>query len=150
MSSRLFQEIREVRGLAYTTYSFVSSFTDAGLVGAYAGTTPAKVDEMVGVMRDELVRLPETLTRDEVDRARSAMTGGLVLALEDPGSRMMRLGQLAVMGRELQTVDEAIARIDAVTFEDVVAAAGLFAGPRSVAVVAPFDEDPDRFAKCVA
>ena len=149
MSSRLFQEIREERGLAYTVYSFLGSFTDAGMVGAYVGTTPARVHEAVGVLRDELVRLPDTLTVDEVERARSAVTGGMVLGLEDPASRMMRLGHLAVTGRPLLTVDEAIARTDAVAFDEVVAAARLFAGPRVAAIVGPFDEDPDPFLASV-
>lgn len=150
MSSRLFQEIREVRGLAYTTFSFVGSYTDAGMVGAYVGTTPGRLDEAVGVLRDELVRLPETLTRDEVERARAAITGGTVLGLEDPASRMLRLGQLAVTGRPLLTIDESLARTEAVTMEQVVDAARWFAGPRCLAVVGPIDEDPDRFAAHVA
>jgi len=145
MSSRLFQEIREVRGLAYTTFSFVGSFTDAGMVGAYVGTTPGRLDEAVGVLRDELVRLPETLTHDEVERARAAITRGTVLGLEDPASRMLRLGQLAVTGRPLLSIDESLARTEAVTMEQVVDAARCFAGPRSLAVVGPVDEDPDRF-----
>ena len=150
MSSRLFQEIREDRGLAYTTYSYLGCYTDAGMVGAYAGTSPRRVDELVAVLADQLRRLPDTLTADEIARARSAMTGGLVLALEDPASRMMRLGQLAVTDRPLQSVDDAIAEIDAVTDDEVVDAARLFAATRSMAVVGPFDEDPDRFASAVA
>lgn len=145
MSSRLFQEIREVRGLAYTTYSYESGHTDVGMLGAYAGTTPAKVDELVKVLRDELVRLPDTITHEELERARSSMMGGLVLGLEDSGSRMMRLGQLAVTDRPLLSVDDALAKLEAVTHDDLVAAAHLFAAPRSVAVVGPFDEDTDRF-----
>lgn len=149
MSSRLFQEIREVRGLAYTVFSFVASYTDTGIVGAYVGTTPARVSEAIDVLRDELVRLPDTLTVEEVDRARSAVIGGMVLGLEDPASRMMRLGELAVTDGEVVTVDEAIAQVGAVTFDDVVDAARLFAAPRSAAVVGPFDEAPDVFAASV-
>ena len=149
MSSRLFQQVREERGLAYTVFSFLGSFTDAGMVGAYVGTTPSRVHEAVAVLRDELVALPDTLTVDEVERARSAVTGGLVLGLEDPASRMMRLGHLAMTGRPLLTVDEAIARTDAVAFDEVVDAARLFAAPRVAAVVGPFDEDPDAFAAIV-
>ena len=149
MSSRLFQEIREARGLAYTVFSFLGSFTDAGMVGAYVGTMPARVHDAVAVLRDELVRLPDTVERDEVERARSALAGGMVLGLEDPASRMMRLGTLAMTDRPLLSVDEAIARIDAVTLDDVVDAARLFAAPRVAAVVGPFDEDPDAFADSV-
>lgn len=150
MSSRLFQEIREVRGLAYTTFSFLSPFTDIGFLGAYVGTTPARAEESGHVLVDELRRLPDTLTVEEVEAARSAMSGGLVLALEDPGSRMMRLGQRAAMGRTLESVDEKLAQIDRVTFDEVVTAAKLFAAARSIAVVGPLDEDPGRFTDHVA
>jgi predicted Zn-dependent peptidase len=147
MSSRLFQEIREVRGLAYTVFSFVGSYSDAGMVGAYVGTTPSRVAGTLQVLREELSRLPGTITADELERARSALTGGMVLGLEDPASRMVRLGQLAATDRALLSVDEAIARYDAVTSDDLAAAAELFAMPRSVAVVGPFDEDAaDAFA----
>jgi predicted Zn-dependent peptidase len=150
MSSRLFQRIREEHGLAYTTFSFLSSFTDTGLLGAYVGTTPAKLDRATALLVEELRSLPETLTADEVERARAAMIGGTVLGLEDPGSRMMRLGQLAISGRELQSIDDAIARLERVTIDDVAAAAKLFAEPRSIAVVGPVDDDPARFADAVA
>ena len=146
MSSRLFQEVREVRGLAYTVYSFVDAYTDAGLVGAYLGTTPARVHEALDVLRDQLVRLPDTVTSPEVERARSALMGGMVLGVEDPGSRMFRLGHLATTGRELLTVDDVIARIEAVTLDEVRDAASLFAAPRALAVVGPLEEDPDPFA----
>ena len=148
MSSRLFQEIRETRGLAYTTYSYAAGYSDAGIFGAYAGTTPAKVDEVLKVMVDELDRLPDTITEEEVDRAKGTLKGGMVLALEDTGSRMTRLGKLVCTGAELVTVDEAIARTDAVTIDDVRAiASDIVCGPRSLAVVGPFqDHDQDRFA----
>ena len=149
MSSRLFQEVREARGLAYTVFSFLGSFTDAGIVGAYVGTTPGRLHEAADVLRHELVHLADTLTVEEVERARSALTGGMVLGLEDPASRMMRLGTLAMTDRPLRTVDEAIARLDAVTLDEVADAARLFAAPRVAAVVGPFDEDPDAFAASV-
>jgi predicted Zn-dependent peptidase len=152
MSSRLFQEIRETRGLAYTTYSFAGGYSDAGLYGAYVGTTPGKVDEVLKVLADELDRLPDSITEEEVDRARGTLTGGMVLALEDTGSRMMRLGKLVCTGTELQTVDEAIAEIDAVTLDEVRAVArDIIGGARTLAVVGPFDaDDEDRFAAHVA
>ena len=120
MSSRLFQEVREARGLAYTVFSFLGSFTDAGIVGAYVGTTRGACTRRPTCCAHELVRLADTLTVEEVERARSALTGGMVLGLEDPASRMMRLGTLAMTDRPLLTVDEAIARLDAVTLDEVV------------------------------
>jgi predicted Zn-dependent peptidase len=152
MSSRLFQEIREQRGLAYTTYSYAAGYTDTGLHGAYAGTTPARVDEVLKVLSDQLDTVADTVTDDEVDRAKGALKGGMVLGLEDTGSRMSRLGKLTAMDAELMTVDDAIAAVDAVTIDDVRAIArDVFGGPRSLAVVGPFaEDDPDRFADHLA
>jgi predicted Zn-dependent peptidase len=152
MSSRLFQEIRESRGLAYTTYSYTSGYSDAGTFGAYAGATPRKVDEVLEVMTAELEGLASSITADEVERAKGALKGGMVLGLEDTGSRMSRIGKAVCTGAELLTVDEVTARVDAVTVDDVRAVADeVFAGPRSLAVVGPYDEDDrDRFGAYVA
>jgi predicted Zn-dependent peptidase len=148
MSSRLFQEIREERGLAYSTYSYHSSYQDAGYLGAYAGTTPAKVDELLKVLRDELDRLPETIEAHEVERAKGNVKGGIVLGLEDTSSRMTRLGKMVATGAELITVDEALARVDAVELEAVrQLASDLLGAPRCLAVVGPFEsDDSERFA----
>jgi predicted Zn-dependent peptidase len=152
MSSRLFQEIREARGLAYATYSFVSAYTDAGLLGAYVGTAPGKVDEALDVLRRELDRIGDDVTADEVERAKGALTGGTVLGLEDTGSRMSRLGKQVVTGQTIVTVDEALERIAAVTVEDVARVAGrVLRRPRDLAVVGPFvGSDADRFREAVA
>ena len=153
MSSRLFQEIREQRGLAYTTYSYAASYTDAGVYGAYVGTTPARVDEALKVMVDQLDQLPDTIEAEEVARAKGNVRGSTVLGLEDTGSRMTRLGKMVTTEAELVTVDEALRRIDEVTVEDVrrVAAHVLGTRPRTLAVVGPFDpdEDTDRFTAYV-
>jgi predicted Zn-dependent peptidase len=147
MSSRLFQQIREVRGLAYSTYAWADVYSDVGLTGAYVGTTPTKVDLACRVMIDEIERLAGDLGDDEVERTIASLIGAVVLALEDTGSRMTRLGQLACAGQDLYGVDEAVARIERVTADEVrQVAADVLAAPRSVAVVGPFDEDPDRFA----
>ena len=152
MSSRLFQEIRETRGLAYTVYSYAAGYSDAGLFGAYAGTTPAKVDEVLKVLVDELDGLPDAITDEEVERAKGTLKGGMVLALEDTGSRMTRLGKLVCTGSELVTVDEALRAIEDVTLDDVRAVArDVVCGPRSLAVVGPYeDHDADRFADYVS
>jgi predicted Zn-dependent peptidase len=147
MSSRLFQEIREVRGLAYTTFSYAASYTDGGLVGAYAGTSPGKVDEVLDVLRYELDRAASDVTAAEVERAKGALTGATVLGLEDTGSRMSRLGKQVATGAPIVTVDEALERIAAVDVGAVRDVADrVLGGGRDLAVVGPFDEgDRDRF-----
>ena len=151
MSSRLFQEIRELRGLAYTTYGYAASWTDGGLVGAYAGTTPGKLDEVLGLLRGELDRVADDVSAAEVERAKGAMTGGTVLGLEDTGSRMARLGQQVVTDTPVVTVDEALARVAAVDLDAVRAVARrVLRRPRDLAVVGPFDpNEADRFRDAV-
>ena len=140
MSSRLFQEIRERRGLAYSVYSYTSQYADTGLFAVYAGCAPGKVDEVLDLTRAELARVAaDGLPHDEVARGRGMGKGGLVLGLEDTGSRMTRLGKGELLYGELLPVDELLARIDAVTPEQVRAvAAELLAQPMSLAVVGPF------------
>jgi predicted Zn-dependent peptidase len=140
MSSRLFQEIREKRGLAYSVYSFTSQYADTGLFGVYAGCAPGKVDEVLALTRQELARVAESgLKDDEVERGKGMFKGSLVLGLEDTGSRMSRLGKGELLYDELLSVDEILARVDAVSADDVrsVAAEVLGADP-SLAVIGPF------------
>ncbi len=152
MSSRLFQEIREVRGLAYTTYTHASSYTDGGLFCAYAGTSPGKVDEVLTVLRDELDRVAGDVTAAEVERAKGSLAGGMVLGLEDAGSRMSRLGRQVTTGARIVTVDEALRRIAEVELEDVRRMADELLGqPRGLAVVGPFaPEERERFQDVLA
>jgi predicted Zn-dependent peptidase len=147
MSSRLFQELRETRGLCYSTYSYSSSYVDAGVVGAYVGTAPGKVDETLEVLRTELERVRLDLDDAEVARAKGALRGGTVLGLEDTGSRMSRIGNQVATGVPIVTVDDALARIDQVTVDDVRRVAERVLGqPAGLAVVGPFGEDEgDRF-----
>jgi predicted Zn-dependent peptidase len=144
MSSRLFQEIRERRGLAYSVYSFTSAYSDSGYLGLYAGCTPAKTEQVVELMSAELERVAEAgIADDELVRGIGQLRGGLVLGMEDSGSRMSRLGKAELVYGEYTGLDEALARIDEVTREDVQAVAvDLAARPRSLAVVGPFD--PER------
>src|SRR5581483_9431874 len=115
MSSRLFQEIRERRGLAYSVYSFTSNYTDGGLLGVYAGCHPDKAQQVVELCREQLADAARTgLTADELTRGKGQMRGGLVLGLEDTGSRMSRLGKAELVYGELLTVEEVLARIEAV------------------------------------
>jgi predicted Zn-dependent peptidase len=120
MSSRLFQEIREKRGLAYSTYSYTSGYADCGLFGVYAGCRPSQVPDVLKICRDEIdgvVR--DGLTDDEVRRAIGQLSGSTVLGLEDTGALMHRLGKSELCWGEQMTVDDMLARIAAVTPDDV-------------------------------
>jgi predicted Zn-dependent peptidase len=151
MSSRLFQEIREKRGLAYSVYSFASHYADTGMFGVYVGCQPAKIDTVIGLCREGLADVAERgITGEELARGKGQLRGGLVLGLEDNGSRMSRLAKGELVYGELPSVGELIERIDAVTLDDVRAVAGeLLATAPAVAVVGPF-ADPSRFEPAVA
>ena len=142
MSSRLFQEIREKRGLVYSTYSFTAAYADAGYFGMYAGCTPSKVRQVVELLGVELDKLAEDgITEDELRKAVGQLSGGIVLALEDTGSRMSRLGRAELVSGEFQDIDETLARIQAVTVDEVRDLARELAGaPRTITVVGPFEE----------
>jgi predicted Zn-dependent peptidase len=142
MSSRLFQRVREERGLAYSVYSFTSGYSDAGIFGVYAGCQPGKTDEVLSLILSELdAAVRGELTVAEIDRGKGQMRGGTVLGLEDAGSRMSRIGKSEVAYGDIIGVDEVLARIDAVTPADVAAvAADLLSRPRCLTVVGPFGE----------
>ena len=138
-SSRLFQEIREVRGLAYSVYSFASHHADSGIVGVAVGCLPAKLDEVLATVRAELAKVAaDGITAEELARGKGQLRGGLVLGLEDSASRMSRLGKAELVHDELLEIDEVLARIDAVTLEQVrEVAAEIFSRPEILAVVGP-------------
>jgi predicted Zn-dependent peptidase len=138
-SSRLFQEVREHRGLAYSVYSFATSYSDAGMVGVSVGSLPSKSDEVLDVVRAELARVVDSgLTQEELDRGRGQMRGGLVLSLEDTGSRMTRLGEVELFQERMLSLDEVLGRLEAITLDDVNGlAAELFSRPETLAVVGP-------------
>jgi predicted Zn-dependent peptidase len=133
MSSRLFQEIRERRGLAYSTYSFAEAHSDAGAFGLYAGCAPAMLSEVVELLGAQWDRLAaDGVTAGELARAKGQLAGGLVLGMEDTSSRMSRLGRAEIVTGELPSISDMLARIEAVTAEQVNAlAADLAARPRS-------------------
>ncbi len=143
MSSRLFQEIREKRGLAYTTYSFASGHGGLGTFGLYAGCAPAKVDQVTELLVAELERLAtDGITDAELERSIGQLCGGLVLGLEDSGSRMSRLGKAELVYGELLTLEESLERFRAVTADAVRdLAVDLAARPRSVVRVGPFGDE---------
>jgi predicted Zn-dependent peptidase len=142
MSSRLFQEVREKRGLAYSVYSFASQHADTGLWGIYVGCLPSKADEVLSICSAEVAKVVDGgLTDEELERGKGQVRGGIVLGLEDPSSRMTRLGKAELVYPSLEPVDEVIASISAVTNEDVRAvAAEVLARPKALAVVGPFDD----------
>jgi predicted Zn-dependent peptidase len=120
LSSRLFQEVREKRGLAYSIYSFSSMYRETGMCGVYFGCRPDRVGQVTEVVAAELRRLcTELVPDDELARAKEHLKGRVILGLESTSSRMTRLGKAVLMGTEIYTLDEIAARIDAVTAEDV-------------------------------
>jgi len=151
MSSRLFQEVREKRGLAYSVYSYHAQYADTGLFGVYAGCVPRKVDEVLAICRDQVDKVAASgITLEELERGKGQLRGSLVLGLEDTGSRMSRIGKAELVYGELLSVDDMLARIDAVTIDDVAAVSSdLLTVRPTLAVVGPFDEDRD-FSSSVA
>ena len=145
MSSRLFQEIREKRGLAYSTYSFSASYADAGYFAMYAGCSPAKTGQVIGLLRSELERLAsEPVSDEELRRAVGQLSGGMVLSLEDSGSRMSRLGRAELVSGEFLGLDLTLERVRAVTAEQVQDLARQLAdAPRTITVVGPFDSEAE-------
>jgi len=143
MSSRLFQEVREKRGLAYSVYSFASQHADTGLWGIYAGCLPSKADEVLSICSAEVAKVIESgLTDAELARGKGQVRGGIVLGLEDPSSRMTRLGKSELVYPGLEPVDDVLAAIDAVTHDDIRAiAAEILTKPKVLAVVGPFEDD---------
>jgi len=142
LSSRLFQEIREKRGLAYSVWSSPSPSSDVGQFTAYAGTAPEQAVTVLELLDGEVGRLlTDGITEDERDIAVGYLTGSLVLGLEDTASRLGRLGGLmSTLGRVVP-VDEDVAGLRAVTVADVAAVVQrVLGGPRSVAVVGPLDD----------
>ncbi|MFF2569114.1 M16 family metallopeptidase [Streptomyces sp. NPDC058084] len=120
MSSRLFQEVREKRGLAYSVYSYTSGFADCGLFGVYAGCRPSQIHDVLRICRDELDKVAtDGLTDDEIARAIGQLSGSTVLGLEDTGALMNRIGKSELCWGTQMSVDDMLARIAAVTPDDV-------------------------------
>jgi predicted Zn-dependent peptidase len=145
MSSRLFQEIRERRGLAYSVYSSVAHYADAGSLSVYAGCAPERLGDVAGLVHAVLGEVADTgLSAAEVARGKGQLRGGLVLGLEDTSSRMSRIGKGELNFGNHLTVEQTLARIEAVTEEEVVALAReLLARPVAATVVGPYDHSDD-------
>ena len=149
-SSRLFQEIRERRGLAYAVYSFMNAFHDAGQVGLYLGTRADNLADALEVVGLELQRLgEEPATPAELHRAKENLKGRVVLSLESTGARMNRLGSEVLAGAPLLSLDEVMERIDAVTLDDLaLLARELWAAERLSA--AGIGQDEARFEEALS
>ncbi|WP_405015515.1 M16 family metallopeptidase [Kitasatospora sp. NBC_01539] len=143
MSSRLFQEVREKRGLAYSVYSYSSSYADSGIFGIYAGCQPKRVEEVLGICRRELAKVvADGITEEELHRAIGQISGSTVLGMEDTGSLMNRIGKAEIAYGTHLSVDEMLGRIAAVTLEDVHAVARdvLGAYRPSLALIGPVND----------
>ncbi|MBV9783520.1 MAG: insulinase family protein [Acidisphaera sp.] len=143
MSSRLFQELREKRGLVYSVYSFTAPYMDGGLFGIYAGTGESEAEELVPVTLEELRRVQRDAGEVELARARAQVKASLLMSLESTGSRCEQLArQLQVFGRVIPTA-ETVAKLNAVTSEDVRrAAARLFRAAPTLTALGPADRVP--------
>lgn len=141
MSSRLFQEVREKRALAYSVYSYVQGYSDNGMVGVYVGCLPSKVDVALDVCRSELEQVASLgLTDDEIARAKGQVKGSAVLGQEDTGARMTRIARSELHQMPLLSIGQALERVDAVTSADIAELASDILGQSlSLAVVGPFD-----------
>lgn len=148
MSSRLFQEIREKRGLAYSVYSFAQQFAGSGLLGFYAGSHPSKAIEVVEIIREVLNDVAENgMSHEEIARAKGAVKGSLVLSQEDSGSRMNRIGKSEIVYGEIMSFDDILKEISGVTPEAVRKVAGEILLQRpTLALVGPF-KDGKKFEK---
>ncbi|MBD3010180.1 MULTISPECIES: pitrilysin family protein [unclassified Streptomyces] len=153
MSSRLFQEVREKRGLAYSVYSYTSSFADCGLFGVYAGCRPNQVHDVLKICRDELVQVAENgLSDEELRRAVGQLSGSTVLGLEDTGALMNRIGKSELCWGEQMSVDDMLERIAEVTPDEVREVARDVLGRRpSLSVIGPLkDKQAARLDEAVA
>ena len=150
MSSRLFQQIREQRGLAYAVQSYPALYQDTGEFAVYVGTRPDNAELVVQLIRAEFAKIAqEGITAEELARAQESSAGHLVLSTEATRNRMMRLGRSEVVGNEVLSADEVIDRLAAVTLDDVKRiAAKVLTAETTIAVIGPFsDEKIARLSK---
>ncbi len=150
MSSRLFHEIREMRGLAYAVHAFRLPFTDAGANAVYVGTTPTQTSEVLKLVRGELDKMMGSgITEEELTRAKGHIQGSLALSLEDADGRMNRLGRNEITGMEHRSVAEIVEKVDAVTGSDVAEIARVaYSGPYVIGAAGPFEaSDLEEFVR---
>jgi predicted Zn-dependent peptidase len=151
MSSRLFQEAREKRGLCYSIYAFAHSAKDSGVIGVYAGTGEEESAEIAAVVAGEMSSLAETATETEIARAKAQLKSSVLMGLERPGSRAEQIaGQMFALGH-LLSVEEMVAKLDAVDTNEVrrFASQVMQSGSPSIAAIGPVGklEDYQTFAR---
>jgi predicted Zn-dependent peptidase len=147
MSSRLFQEVREKRGLAYNVYSFLSCFTDTGILGIYAGCDPERIEELMSVMGKETLNFAKTVTEEELQLAKSQIKGNIILAMESTDSRMNRLAKSEFYFGRHVIVDEILKSLDKVSLKDLVEISEqlLVPGKYTIVALGSVDEKLDLF-----
>ncbi len=151
MSSRLFQEIREKRGLAYSVYSYAQQFAGTGVLGFYAGCNPTKAIEVIEIIRDVISDVSDNgMTHEEIERAKGAVRGSLVLSQEDSGSRMSRIGKNEIVYGQVMDFDDILKAISRVSATDIreIASEFLVKTP-TLALVGPFKNE-SKFEKVLA
>ena len=151
MSSRLFQEIREKRGLAYSVYAYIQQFAGSGSLSFYAGCQPAKAQEVISIIKEITSEVAtDGLTDEEINRAKGAVRGALVLSQEDTGSRMNRIGKSELVYGEIMSFDEILRRVSSVTHDEIrqIASELLPVSP-TLAVVGPF-KSSSKFEKVIS
>ncbi|WGV16523.1 M16 family metallopeptidase [Fuscovulum ytuae] len=144
MSSRLFQKIREERGLCYSIFAQSGAYEDTGQITVYAGTSEEEIGDLIGLTMDELKRAADDMSEAEVNRARAQLKAGLLMGLESPSSRAERNARLLAIWGRVPGVEETVAKIDAVSVADVRAyAEGLVGAKAAMALYGPVDDAPD-------
>jgi predicted Zn-dependent peptidase len=148
MSSRLFQEIRENRGLCYTIFAQAGAYADTGMTTIYAGTSADQIADLATITVDEMKRAVGDISQAEVDRARVQMKAGLLMGLESPSNRAERLARLVQIWDRVPPLEESVALIDAITVRDVRDFAEQMAtkAPMAMALYGPVDAAPSRAA----
>lgn len=145
MSSKLFQEVREKRGLAYNVYSFLSTFSDTGMFGIYAGCDPSRVEELLETAGKETLGLASSITDEDIRTAKNQIRGNIILAMESTDSRMNRLAKGEYFFGRYITLDEIIGALEAVTAEELseLAEEMINSGPMTIVALGPLDESFD-------
>jgi predicted Zn-dependent peptidase len=148
MSSRLFQEVRERRGLCYTIFAQTGAYADTGTTTIYAGTSGEQLGDLARITIDEMKRAADTMTDEEVARARAQMKAGMLMGLESPSNRSERLARLIQIWDRVPPLEDTIARIDAVTTADVrdMAARIALSAPAALALYGPVGDAPSLAA----
>ncbi|MEO0567758.1 MAG: pitrilysin family protein [Pseudomonadota bacterium] len=144
MSSRLFQEIREKRGLCYTIYAQAGAYEDTGMLTIYAGTSAEEMPELAQLTIDEIKRAADDMSQAELDRARAQMKAGLLMGLESPSNRAERLARMLQIWGRVPTLDDVVERIDAVSLKDLRGLAARVAvdAPAALALYGPVEAAP--------